>query len=66
MNIVGCHGDSGGPLFSEVDNKAYGIVSEGRGTPYTDGNGLSCYPATVYAALSVIFAKVTGFAVNTA
>ena len=59
-------GDSGGPLFSEIDNRAYGVLSWGD-------NGDDSCPAGVrsgFSPLSVLFAAAEarsgiGFAVNT-
>jgi len=60
-------GDSGGPLFSEIDNRAYGVLSWGD-------NGDDSCPAGVrsgFSPLSVLFAAAKAksgitFAVNTA
>jgi streptogrisin C len=59
-------GDSGGPLFSEIDNRAYGVLSWG------DNADDSCPPGvrSGFSPLSVLFATVEaksgiGFAVNT-
>jgi streptogrisin C len=53
-NICGRDGDSGGPLFSEIDSMGYGILSGGN-----EGTG-DCYTGEtaeygVYAPLSEIF-----------
>ena len=65
-NICARAGDSGSPLFSEVDQTAYGVLSSGTNSSW---NG-SCYTETHFSPLSVIFAAATSksgisFGVNT-
>ncbi len=46
-NIYSCRGDSGGPLFSESDHRAYGIRTHGLGDP--------CSATVSFSPLSKIF-----------
>jgi streptogrisin C len=65
-NICAKPGDSGSPLFSEVDSTAYGVLHSGTTSSW---NG-TCYTETHFAPLSAIFTAATNksginFAVNT-
>ena len=64
-NICSQLGDSGGPLFSEVDNKAYGVLS------WITTGGCQTGAESGFSPLSVLFSTVQAksgisFAVNTA
>jgi streptogrisin C len=66
-NICVKGGDSGSPLFSEIDNKAYGVLSSGLTASW---NG-SCYTTSYFSPVSVVAAAAQShsgisFAVNTA
>ncbi|HKE52343.1 MAG TPA: hypothetical protein VKE25_12620 [Actinomycetes bacterium] len=51
-SVCTAKGDSGGPLFSQVDGKAYGILHDG---PPATGNGVCAGPSQEFTYLSEIF-----------